>query len=394
MKHIYESLCFECKACEQSCYRKAITMKEDYEGFSYPIIDHSLCVDCGICQKVCPGNHVDKVKQDHLAVYAAQAKDKWLLQYSSSGGMFSLIASYVIKKGGIVYGAVLDNHLHCHHIGIDNLEGLNRMRGSKYVHSDIGKTFIEVRENLKSGRWVYYTGTPCQIAGLKLFLRKEYETLITSDVICHGTPSQKAFTRFVRGMEEDVMEHIVDWRFRDKKVAGWACSSSSSMDEKGHQYFANINLTAYFQAFIQGHLFRMDCYQCPFASPRRVSDITIADYWGVGQFHKFQDIEQGISMVIINSKKAETIWDNIKANTIFQKSKMEYALKTTNRNLYQCSVMPDRRKEAYNQLFYDYKGFCKSYSDNYHPLKLYVQYFLRNTIIGKLMYVIRKRLRT
>lgn len=397
MERVYEKLCFECRACEQICPKHAISMCEDYEGFCYPVIDPNNCIDCGLCNKVCPGNHPNELKHKHLHVYAVQIKDEETLLHSSSGGLFTLFSEYILEKGGIVYGAAFDENMNCHHIGVTDVSQLSALRGSKYVHSDIRNSFIEIREHLKSGRIVYFTGTPCQVAGLKLFLRQDYDNLLTSDLICHGTPSQKLFSLFVRGMEEDVGKKIIGWDFRDKTLCGWSCtSSSSSIDAKGKRshHIANLNMTAYFQAFIRGHAFRMDCYECPFACSERVGDFTIGDYWGIKKIHPdFPNRKKGVSMLIINNKKANDIWEDLNERTIWMKSKMEYALSTSNRNLKQPSILPRERKDAYSKAFSDYKKFCNSYKDAYHRNRLYKTYYInlfKKTRIGKLLYQILK----
>lgn len=329
---------------------------------------------------MCPSWHAEELKQHHIKVVAAQLKDRETLRQSSSGGIFSLLAEYVLHKGGIVFGAAFDENLQCHHIGVSKIEDLKLLRGSKYVHSEIGKTFTEAQSYLRQGKWVYFTGTPCQIVGLKLFLRKDYPTLLTSDLICHGTPSQKVFNRFVKGMEQDVKEKIVDWNFRDKSIAGWACSSSSSsVDKRGmkHRHILNKNMTSYFNAFLGGYLFRMDCYKCPFACPDRVSDITLADYWGVKKFHVFETLHFGVSLVIINNKKGMNIWEMLKDKTTYVISNMEYALQTSNRNLRQSSVMPEGRKNAYWSAFSNFDAFRDSFLDNYNPFLFYKSYYKR-----------------
>lgn len=399
MERVFDNLCFECKACVQVCPYNAISMIENCEGFSYPVISQTLCVDCGLCKKVCPSWHAKNLKQKHLQVLAAQLDDKETLGLSSSGGIFSLLAEYVLNKGGIVYGAAFDENLQCHHIGIDNVSGLTRLRGSKYVHSDIGLSYVETQSLLKQGRWVYFTGTPCQIAGLKLFLRKDYPTLLTSDLICHGTPSQKVFDRFVQGMENDINRKVVGWNFRDKRIKGWSCTSSStSIDAKGktHRHILNKNMTAYYKAFMHGDLFRMDCYQCPFACQERVSDITIGDYWGVKRYHIFEERSKGISLVIINNHKGMVIWEELKDKTTFQTSKMEWAMQTNNRNLYQSSSMPEGRKEAFHRVFYNYEDFRDSFLDSYNPIQFYITYYkyqIKNSSFGTFLISIKKTIR-
>lgn len=371
-----EHLCLECRACEQICSKHAISMQENAEGFSYPKIDMDKCVDCGLCVKVCPAIHADDIKNNSCDVYAAQLKDKGILKKSSSGGVFSLIAEHVIGSGGIVFGAAWDEHLQLRHIGVESIDALQKLRGSKYVHSDIGNTFVQARDNLKTGRLVYFTGTPCQIAGLKLFIRKDYTNLITSDLVCHGTPSQKLFNLFVKGMEKDRNVRLIDYQFRDKKVFGWSCSSSSSSINrktgKKKYHFYDRNMVGYFQAFIKGHITREDCYKCPFACPERVSDITLADYWDISDHHpEFPNRREGVSLILINSTKGRILLDLLEKNVILCKSTLTSALKTSNHNLKAPTPRPSERDNAYTEAFSDFESFRDKYAAMVHPEDYY-----------------------
>lgn len=380
-----EHLCLECRACEQICSKHAISMQENAEGFSYPKIDMDICVDCGLCVKVCPAIHADDIKSKSCDVYAAQLKDKNILKKSSSGGVFSLIAEHVIGFGGIVFGAAWDEHLQLRHIGVESIDALQKLRGSKYVHSDIGNTFVQARDNLKSGRLVYFTGTPCQIAGLKLFLRKDYTNLITSDLVCHGTPSQKLFNLFVKGMEKDRNVRLIDYQFRDKKVFGWSCSSSSSSINrktgKKKYHFYDRNMVGYFQAFIKGHITREDCYKCPFACPERVSDITLADYWDISSHHpEFPNRREGVSLILINSTKGRKLLDLLEKNVILCKSTLTSALKTSNHNLKAPTPRPSERDKAYVEAFSDFESFRNKYAVMARPEDFYRRMYRNNKI--------------
>lgn len=380
-----EHLCLECRACEQICSKHAISMQENAEGFSYPKIDMDICVDCGLCVKVCPAINADDIKNKSCDVYAAQLKDKAILKKSSSGGVFSLIAEHVINSGGIVFGAAWDEHLQLRHIGVESIDALQKLRGSKYVHSNIGNTFVQARDNLKTGRLVYFTGTPCQIAGLKLFLRKDYTNLITSDLVCHGTPSQKLFNLFVKGMEKDRNVRLIDYQFRDKKVFGWSCSSSSSSINrktgKKKYHFYDRNMVGYFQAFIKGHITREDCYKCPFACPERVSDITLADYWDISSHHpEFPNRREGVSLILINSTKGRKLLDLLEKNVILCKSTLTSALKTSNHNLKAPTPRPSERDKAYVEAFSDFESFRNKYAVMARPEDFYRRMYRNNKI--------------
>ena len=360
-------LCCECNACRQACAKAAIRMVQNDQGFSYPVVDSDKCVNCGLCLMVCPMIEAENVKLQPGITYAAQLKDRTTLLKSSSGGIFSLIANEIISQGGVVFGAAWSNHLQLHHIGVDTIQGLEMLRGSKYVHSEIGDTYIEARNYLRQGRKVYYTGTPCQIAGLRLFLRKEYDNLITSDLVCHGTPSQKVFNRFVEQMEKERNVELTNYLFRDKKVFGWSCSSSSSSIDKvtgKKQYnFYDKNMVAYFQAFIKGDITREDCYQCPFACPERVGDVTLGDYWDISKHHKdFSNKRDGVSLIIINSSKGDEIISKLKEKVILVESSIENALDTSNHNLKAPTPRPSERDNSYNKIFTDFISTRDYYS--------------------------------
>lgn len=268
---------------------------------------------------------------------------------------------------------------------------MQKLRGSKYVHSDIGNTFIQARDNLKSGRLVYFTGTPCQIAGLKLFLRKDYTNLITSDLVCHGTPSQKLFNLFVKGMEKDRNVRLIDYQFRDKKVFGWSCSSSSSSINrktgKKKYHFYDRNMVGYFQAFIKGNITREDCYKCPFACPERVSDITLADYWDISDHHpEFPNRREGVSLILINSTKGRNLLDLLEKNVILCKSTLTSALKTSNHNLKAPTPRPSERDNAYTEAFSDFESFRDKYAAMARPEDYYRKVY-RNMRIKSLPFI-------
>lgn len=393
MTHIknMHHLCSECNACKQICSRDAIQMIQNNEGFSYPEVDKDKCVDCGLCVNVCPMINADRIKQETGKVYAAQLKDRKTLLKSSSGGVFSLIAEYVISKGGVVFGAAWDDHLQLHHIGVETQDKLSNLRGSKYVHSDIGNSYREVRDLLRKGRWVYFTGTPCQIAGLKLFLRKDYSNLLTSDLICHGTPSQKIFNRFVKQMEEDRCVELNDYQFRDKKVFGWSCSSSSSSIDKKtgkrRYHFYDKNMIAYFQAFIKGHITREDCYQCPFACPQRVSDITLADYWDISSHHKdFPNQRDGVSLITVNSSKGLEMLSATKDKVTVMDSTIEYAIETSNHNLKAPTPRPKERDTSCKKVFTDFIS-ARDFYASFGKTEDYYNRIYRNNRIKQIPFI-------
>ena len=376
--------CCGCRACEQICSHNALRFNEDKEGFLYPVLDADKCVDCGLCEKVCPMMKPSEVMYEEGDAYAAQYSNVEDLKTSSSGGGFIAIAKYVIANNGVIYGAAYQNGPKVAHERVDSLNGLERLKGSKYVQSDTMDTYKHIREDLKSGRIVYFTGTPCQVAGLKLFLRKDYENLITSDLICHGTPSPKIFEHTVNRIEKDLDADFVDYSFRDKRIRGWSCSSSSSYKSHAKRKIIFLKyskcMEAYFNAFISGHLMRMNCYQCPFAQRRRCGDITLADFWGVrNRLPDFPNIHKGVSLLLANSDKGKDLLEKLKTKFYIKSIPMDMAVET-NANLRQPTPYSNEREQSYSLAFDNYDAFVAKYnhSNNFiNELKVDVEYFIR-----------------
>lgn len=375
-------LCCGCRACEQICPRNAIEMQEDEEGFLFPILNKNICNQCKLCSQVCPITNANKTVNKPGVAYAVQNKDKKILNESSSGGVFSVIALNVLRKGGLVYGAAFDENMFLSHIRISDEKELQKLRGSKYLQSDTKVTFEQTKQDLRQGTVVYYTGTPCQIAALKLYLRKEYDNLITSDLVCHGTPSQKIFSTVISHIEKEKNGKIVAYSFRDKTIGGWSCSSSSSSYKNNAKNVFlpyNFNMLAYFNAFLQGYIHRMSCYKCPFATQERVGDLTLADYWGIKEYHpEFHEISDGVSLVLVNNEKAMRFWNSYSNKVIQIESKIEYAQKI-NSNLREPSTYRKERENTYDLAFNHYEIFRKSFLPSnivLHTVRFYLKFIL------------------
>ena len=370
------------------------------EGFLYPSRNESKCNNCEVCISTCPIINESKLKnKGRSTVYAAQNKDTDELIKSSSGGVFSVVARYVLERGGIVAGVAYGNGLNLKHVIISDAKELDRLRGSKYFAAENHNIYVEIKETLKKGQLVCFSGTGCQVAALKSFLHKDYDNLMTIDIVCHGTPSQKAFQYFLIEFEKKHNEKVVDWKFRDKTIEGWQCSSSSSsVDPKGNtikHYFDKI-FKAYFNAFISGDMYREGCYQCPFACPERSGDITLADYWGVEQFHKDIDSFNGVSAVLVNNPKGERVFEEIKANLIYRETKLEWVSKI-NQNLLHPTHRTKRRNTIYKELSNNPKQTINSYCSNKEYYISYIKHiikkFLRHHIsVYRFIYKIKKGL--
>lgn len=301
--------CCGCSACAQRCPKQCITMEEDPEGFLYPRIDLSKCIDCKLCEKVCPIINPNEDKQP-LEVYATINPDEETRKQSSSGGVFSLFATRIIQENGVVFGARFDENGEVKHDYTETLEGLAAFRGSKYVQSRIGNTYQKAESFLKSGKKVLFSGTPCQIAGLKRFLRKDYDNLITVDFICHGVPSPKIWRHYLKvtcnqlAGGKDYEIKAINFRNKDR---GW----------KNFSFLLNLNVTgktnktlcepagnnAYMKGFLGNLYLRPSCHYCAAKSGKSGSDITIADYWGVQKQNPSLNDDKGVSLAFYNTPK-------------------------------------------------------------------------------------------
>ncbi|MBQ9648982.1 MAG: Coenzyme F420 hydrogenase/dehydrogenase, beta subunit C-terminal domain [Prevotella sp.] len=312
--------CCGCSACEQTCPKHCITLLPDKEGFWYPQIDLQNCIDCHLCEKVCPVINQQE-ERTPLEVYAAYNRDEYIRTKSSSGGMFTLVAERIINSGGIVFGVKFDEKWNVVFSYTDTLEGLENFRGSKYVQAALGNTFHNVEEFLKQGKPVLFTGTPCQVSGLKCYLRRDYENLLTIDLICEGVPSPKVWKKYlteeVSRICQDVY-HIPEDEVAIKSISfrnksgGWkqfafALSLENKLNKKPLASYINRN-SAYLQAMFRYLDLRPICYECPFKSCKSHSDVTIADYWGIQVLHPEMDDDKGTSMVYLNTQKGKDVF--------------------------------------------------------------------------------------
>ena len=350
LDYINNQQCCGCGACKEICLHGAIRMGEDSEGFLQPLLVADLCTNCGACDKVCPIKNAGKTKKEVRQSFAAINKSQKILNKSSSGGIFSVIAEYIIQHGGIVYGASFDKNLKLTHKGGEGIGELEGLRGSKYLQSYVYQCFPDIKKNLRNGRLVYLVGTGCQIAALKLFLHKEYDNLITSDLVCHGVPSQKLFDSFVSAYEETTCRKVVNYRCRDKYAGGWSGSQTVDyiykIEIKRDLY--NPFLAGYMKAFMSADFFRESCYSCPFANERRCGDITLADFWGIEKYHKINS-KNGVSAILVNTSKGESLLEELKSKIQIIETKTEY-IKAENDNLHAPSLRTDYRSKSYIEL--------------------------------------------
>ena len=299
--------CCGCGACVNVCPRDAIENKVDEYGFVYPSVNKDLCIECGLCVSVCDFGSEEKNAALPEKVYAGVNRDKSVLKSSSSGGVFSVLAEYVLKNGGAVCGCVYDEKLKPVHICVEKQEEYLPMRGSKYAQSDVGYVYREIKARLLKGQQVLFTGTPCQVAAVKGVVgNANSENLITVDLICHGVPSALMFERFVSYLEEKYNSEIVWFNFRSKKY-GWQRYSSEFGLANGRTVNIGKANEFYGPAFTAGYIIRESCSNCKYASQDRVGDITIGDFWGHEKSQLSRDVSKGLSLFTINTSKGEAL---------------------------------------------------------------------------------------
>lgn len=303
--------CTECGVCEKICPKQAIEMKEDESGFLIPKINNSKCIECGLCQKRCPQNINIKIDDYYGKSYAAQCLNKDILLDSSSGGFFSVLATEIINQKGIVFGATMDENLNVYHRFVNNEKDLSLLRGSKYVFSNLRDTYKEAKEYLEKDILVLFSGLPCQIAGLKSYLNKKYDNLITVDVICHGTPSYKLFEVYKNYLEIKNNSKVKEYKFRNKAKHGWGVYWSYCCNNKNEKN-GGLYDDPYIATFIKGDANKDACYKCKYVGfENRPADITLGDYWGIDIVHPEMASNDGVSAVIVNSFKAKEIVEKV-----------------------------------------------------------------------------------
>ena len=308
--------CTGCAACVQVCPRNCIEFLEDDEGFSYPIVDETACINCNLCEAVCPVINQGK-KSSPLLICASKNKDKAIREQSSSGGVFSLFAQQVIAKNGVVFGAKFDENWEVVHGYSETEEGLAAFRKSKYVQSYIGNTFKEVKQFLKAGREVLYSGTPCQIAGLKLYLRKDYDKLLTLDHICHGVPSRKIWRMYLSSVLGDKRHSTIENISFREKTYGWSrFSMCINMKEQSKSLVHELlDENIYLRGFLRDLYLRPSCHACPAKKLKSGSDITLADFWGVESLLPHFYDKRGVSLVTINTEKGQLSYSRLDAES-------------------------------------------------------------------------------
>ena len=320
--------CCGCTACMNICPVKAIEMKEDVEGFLYPVVRKDKCINCGMCERVCPIlNQIKEKKKDQNA-YAVNNKNVEIRKESTSGGAFSAISIAILEKGGAVYGAAFDKKYEVIHKKIEDKSELKQFRNSKYVQSNLNNVFKEIKELLENDRWVCFSGTPCQVEGLSRFLNKEYEKLLLVDVVCRAVPSPKLLRKYLEYIKTNKLnnEEISQVLFRDKSKYGY---KYTQMTIKGHKkiYQEGVETDPYLRAFFKGYSIRPSCLDCRFKKRYRISDITMWDCFNIEELDKKLDDNMGTTRILIHSKKGKEIFNEIKDKFDYSELDPDIAIK-------------------------------------------------------------------
>lgn len=346
---LIDEKCTHCEACKQICPTNAIQWESANTGIKKLVVDENKCIDCHACEKVC---HllVDLKNSEVGNVYAAVSKDQEMLKHSTSGGIFSELAKYYLNSAGVVYGCAFTEKMKAKHIRINKPEELNRLQGSKYVESDVSTSFERVKQDLDEGTKVLFSGTPCQVAGLKAFLRKDYDNLLTVDLICHGVAPQTAFDKYIHYLEKKYDGKMLDYSFRSKSNRGWSLAGEYTVKnrkgvtiKKKAFYFNEY----YYYYFLKGYIYNKSCYACKYTDTKRSGDITLGDFWGVEKISTVFNVSNGCSLVITNSSKGDELFKQL---DLYYKSSSIDVAKKGNRQLSEPCCCPSNYSELYERV--------------------------------------------
>ena len=317
--------CCGCDACYNICPTDCIKMTDDNEGFWYPIVDKKDCIECRACIDVCPAIKKASIKgtlktPEVVACYSLEEENRL---ESTSGGLFTEIATYIIKEKGVVFGALYNEKYLVEHYSVDNLEDLKKVRQSKYLQSKIGLSFRDVKRFLEDGRKVLFAGTPCHIAGLKNYLFKDYENLFLVDFLCRGVISPKAYEQFLISLEKQYHSKIKKVWFKNKTY-GWHRFSTKVIFENGKEYIKDRYTDVYMRGYLEGPLYlRPSCHNCKYKTLPRYSDVSLGDFWGIEKIKQHLDQDKGTSIFMVNTTKGKKILEKISSNLVYEVTTVE-----------------------------------------------------------------------
>lgn len=357
--------CCGCNACGDSCPQDAIYFQSDSEGFLYPHIYEEKCTNCGICDRVCPIINISNLKinnKDYPDCYAAENKNMRVLFDSTSGGLFSALADIIYKENGYVGGAIFNQDLSVSQYISNDKNDLSKLRSSKYLQSDARGFYIDVKKYVKSGQKVLVCGTPCQMAVLRTFLGKDYQNLIIVDFVCLGVNSLKVWKKYLESFETRYGSPVVYAKAKSKEY-GWRKLTQKVVLADGRHIYEDRNISLFMKGFINSHLYcRPSCYQCRFKGFPRIADISLADFWGIEHYNCSLEKNLGTSMVLVNSKKGESFFENIKQSINFFSTPIEVAIKGNPALTNPLKLYDKNRKSFFNDI--DTLTFNEAISNN------------------------------
>lgn len=388
-----EKKCTGCTLCASVCKHGAIVMRENEEGFLYPEIDEHKCINCGVCVKKCPVNHNTKTQEARF--YMGWHRNKNILLSSSSGGAFSAIASQVLRKGGVVFGATKDSSTkEITHQMAQTEEELSALRGSKYYQSNVNRVYVQVRKYLNAGKSVLFSGTSCQVAALYSYLGEhEYENLITVDILCHGITSKKVIDEYITSQEKRFARDIDDYSFRVKEGRmGWQCGRMQLFFEDNGTKVMEAPYDTFFLGFNNNFFLRESCYSCKYCGTQRVADFTLGDFWGCStEKVSAEQLWNGVSLILVNSNKAENLLPSLH-------EEMEIvAIDAMEAIPFNQSLSCPQKRPAYRDVFFEVmerKGFDKSIQQKfpYRFAKFRVKNLLRKILPREIAVKIMKNI--
>lgn len=384
-----KDLCTGCKCCQKSCPKNAIKMVVDSEGFEYPIIQKDKCVNCGICKNVCPIlNEIQNVNRlSKQMVYSAEIIDEEILLKSSSGGAFTGIVNAFCDKNYVIFGVEFNDKNKAVHTYVENKDEIGKYRKSKYVQSDVGDSYIYAKKFLEDGKKVLFTGTPCQIAGLKNYLKKDYDNLLTIDLVCHGVPSPKVLSKYIDYIEKKYKSKVKSLSFREKNIqmAKWNSRNMRIELENGKIIVEDSTKNYYLIGFHGKLFYRTSCNKCKFANTNRISDITIGDSWGIDKIYPELDVHKGQSLILINTKKGQKLIKKIKENTYYKNLDINFVTRE-NEQLRRPTNFNKKREYFYKNL--DYIRFNKLINICFP--KIFVKRIIKLILPNKVLEYIKK----
>lgn len=375
--------CSGCGACKVRCPQRCIEMVEHEDGFRFPKVDSSKCISCHLCERICPyENELDLSTPSH--VFAATSKSVNDVSSSSSGGIFPLIARAVLENGGIVYGASFDDDLVCKHIRVDKTEDIWKLQKSKYLQSRAWEVYQDIINELKTGRHILFSGTPCQVAGLKNLTQGFNENLLTIDIACHGVPSQEDFNRYLQFLEKKHGGHVRAVDFRHKRQGKWGHFLSYKIED-GKEFQCAPYKSLYYYLFLHGYTSRKSCYQCKYAGMSRVGDLTLADCWGVSQANVSFDISNGVSAITVNTSPGQRLMEMIKEAVWAEPINGELIVRYNQPFRAPCKE-PDNRDAVLKNILEN--GYVES--KKFMPFTTYLKEALKASISGSVKTKIRR----